>query len=408
MRSSGLITAVVLLVTAAPVRAAEDWPKWLGPQGTGISPETGLAQQWPRLGPKQVWAKKVGVGHSSPVAVDGKVYLFHLANGRDHLTCFDAETGKVIWDQKYNNGWTGAYKGTRATPTIEKEDNRVYTLGGAGNLVCWELDSGKLKWALDVLKATGSRPLQWGQAGSPLIVEDRIFVQGGEGGHLCLAVDKRSGRALWQSQARDKGGYAHIIQVEVNDKPQLIVFGGKAVYGINPRDGRTLWQEPWQTSYDVNAATPVYRDEHLFVSSEYGHGSMMLRLGGLGARKLWEKKDIQCKFQPPILDGDYLYANSSGTLKCMSWPDGKVVWEARDRNLRLGPGGSMVRVGDKLITLSEQGKLSLVAAGPDGVKLLEQAELFDGSEIWSTPLVYGGKLYAKGVNELVCVDLSAN
>lgn len=409
MRTIRLIaTGTVLFAAAASAPAADDWPKWLGPQGTGISPETGLAEQWPRSGPKQLWAKKVGVGHSSPVAVDGKVYLFHLAGGKDHLTCFDAETGKVVWDQDYNGGWTRDYKGTRATPVIEKDDNRIYTLGGAGHLVCRELDSGRPKWAMDVLKETRSRPLQWGQASSPMIVEDRIFVQGGDGGHLCLAVDKRSGRTLWQSQARDKGGYAHIIQVDVNDKPQLIVFGGRAVYGINPRDGRTLWQEPWLTSYDVNAATPVYRDGHLFVSSEYEHGCMMLRLGGLGARKLWEAKDIQCKFQPPILDGDYLYANSSGTLKCMSWPDGKIVWAARDRNLKLGAGGSMVRVGDKLITLSDQGKLSLVAAGPDGVKLLEQAELFDGSEIWSTPLLYGGRLYAKGVDEFVCVDLGAN
>ena len=92
----------------------------------------------------------------------------------------------------------------------------------------------------------------------------------------------------------------------------------------------------------------------------------------------------------------------------MSWPDGKIVWEAKDRKLRLGPGGSMVRVGGKLITLSEQGKLSLVEAGPDCVKLVEQAQPFDGSEIWSTPLLYGGKLYARGVDELVCLDVSGN
>ena len=388
--------------------AADDWPRWLGPDGTGISRETGLAEQWPNAGPKQVWAKKVGVGHSSPVAVDGKVYLFHLAGNYEHLTCFDAETGKVHWDQTTNSGWTGPYKGTRATPTIEKDDDRIYTYGGSGHLVCRELETGRPKWALDVLKATGSRPLQWGQASSPLIVGDRIFVQAGEGGALCVALDTKSGRPLWLSQARDKGGYAHIIQIDAGDRPQLIVFGGRAIYGINPEDGRTLWQEPWVTQYDVNAATPVYRDGHLFVSSEYGHGCMMLRLDKSGPRKLWEKKDIQTKFQPPILDGDHLYANSAGTLKCMSWPDGKIVWEAKDRKLRLGPGGSMVRVGGKLITLSEQGKLSLVEAGPDGVKLVEQDQPFDGSEIWSTPLLYGGKLYARGVDELVCLDVSGN
>jgi hypothetical protein len=132
----------------------------------------------------------------------------------------------------------------------------------------------------------------------------------------------------------------------------------------------------------------------------------MLKLDGQRARKLWEKKDIQSKMQPPILDGDVLYANSSGKIKCMSWPDGKIVWEAKDRKLDLGAGGTMLRVGDKLITLSERGVLSLVQATPQGVKLLAQHPQFDAREAWSTPLLYGGRLYAKGGEEFVCLDVS--
>ena len=396
------------LSIAAPALAddaPEDWPKWLGPRGDGISRETGLADKWPMNGPRKLWDREVGVGHSSPVAADGKVYLFHLLGNQDALTCFDANTGKVIWNETYRGGWTGAYKGTRATPTIEKDENRIYTFGGAGHLVCRELDSGKPVWAYDVLKSTGSRPLQWGQASSPLVVGDRVYVQGGDGGPVAVCVDKKNGRAVWQSDAKEKAGYAQILPIAVGRVQQLVVFGGTNVYGLDPRNGRTLWREAWRTSYDVNAMTPVYRDGHLFVSSEYNHGCMMLRLDGRGARKFWEKPDIQCKFQPPILDGDHLYANSAGTLKCMSWPDGKIVWQARDRDLRLGAGGSMVRVGDKLITLSEQGKLSLVRADPNGVKVISQEQIFDGSEIWSTPLLYGGKLYVKGREELVCFDV---
>lgn len=399
------ITALLALAAAGAGDAPEDWPRWLGPQGDGISRETVSVEKWSRSGPRQVWATKVGVGHSSPVAADGRVYLFHLAGGRDNLTCFDAENGKVIWNQSYYGGWTKNYNGTRATPTIVKDENRIYTLGGAGHLVCRELDTGKPVWALDVLKATSSRPLEWGAASSPLIVGNRIYVQGGEGGALALAVDKRTGQPAWQSQARDKGGYAHIIMVDVSGEPQLIVFGGKAVYGLDPDKGRTLWSEPWHTQYDVNAATPIYRNGHLFVSSEYNHGCMMLRLEPHGAKKLWEKRDIQCKFQPPILDGEHLYANSAGTLKCMSWPDGKIVWACKDRKLNLGAGGSMVRVGDKLITLSERGKLSLVHATPEGIKPLGQVQQFDARDVWSTPLLYGGRLYAKGGEELACLDL---
>ena len=81
----------------------------------------------------------------------------------------------------------------------------------------------------------------------------------------------------------------------------------------------------------------------LFVTSEYGHGCMMLQLCRNGLKKLWETNDIQSKFPAPILDGDLLYANSAGTIKCMSWPDGKIVWESKDRKLDLGAGGNMLR-----------------------------------------------------------------
>jgi outer membrane protein assembly factor BamB len=404
----GIFTLSLTTATLVAADGAQDWPKWLGPNGNGISTETSIAADWPRSGPKQFWSKPVGAGHSSPVAADGRVYVFHMTGNQDALTCFDADSGKVIWNQTYNGGWTKNYNGTRATPTIEKDDNRIYTYGGAGHLVCRELKTGKPVWALDVLKATGSRALEWGQASSPLIVGDHIFVQSGDGGALCIAVDKKTGRPVWQSQARDKGGYAHIIHIDAGSGPQLVVFGGKALYGLDPRTGRTLWRESWQTEYDVNAATPVYRDGHLFVSSEYNHGCMMLRLDGRGARKLWEKRDIQCKFQPPILDGEHLYANSAGRIKCMSWPDGRIVWENRDRQLDLGAGGSMVRVGERLITLSERGKLSLAQATPEGIRLIGQKQQFDAREVWSTLLLYNGRLYAKGGDEFVCLDVSGD
>ncbi|HZN67511.1 MAG TPA: PQQ-binding-like beta-propeller repeat protein [Tepidisphaeraceae bacterium] len=401
-----LLCILACLLACARASAAEDWPRWLGPNGDNISRERLALEKLPSGGPKQLWSKRVGIGHSSPVAADGRVYLFTLVGNQDTLTCFDAKTGDVVWTRKYNAGWKGAYPGTRATPVIEKEEGRIYTYGGAGHLVCYELETGKPVWALDVLKETRSRPLQWGQASSPLVVDDLIYVQAGDGGPVAVAVNKKNGRVAWQSQARDKAGYAHVIHIDAGGTPQLVVFGGKAVYGVNPDNGRTLWREPWETSYDVNAATPVYRDGHLFVSSEYGHGCMMLRVERRGVRKLWEKRDVQCKFQPPILDGDHLYANSAGTIKCMSWPDGRIAWEARDRDLRLGAGGSILRVGeDKLITLSERGELGLVEATPQRIRLLGQAQLFDGREIWSTPLLYDGKLYAKGTEGFVCLDM---
>jgi hypothetical protein len=83
-----------------------------------------------------------------------------------------------------------------------------------------------------------------------------------------------------------------------------------------------------------------------------------------------------------------------------------LKWKAKESNLRLGAGGTIVRSGDKLLMMSERGRLSLVRATPERVTLIGQAsEVVDGSEVWATPLLYGGRVYVKGGQELVCLEL---
>jgi outer membrane protein assembly factor BamB len=406
------VAAAVLLAwatAAAGAPAAEEWPQWRGPRGDGISRETIAATKWPKDGPKQLWSAKVGIGHSTPVVAGGKVYLFHLLGDQDTLTCFDAQSGTEAWSASASKGWTEVrnYPGSRATPTIDGK--RIYTYGGAGDLVAWDLDSGKPAWHLNVLKETGAEPLTWGQASSPFVVGDRIFVQSGAGGPVAVAVNKNTGKIDWKSEP-GMGGYATIIQADVGGKPQLIVFGGQALYGMDPQTGKTLWQTPWPTEYDVNAATPVYHEGKLFITSAYNKPPArcaQFAVSSGGVKKLWENRDLTCRFQPPVLDRGYLYGNSEGTVRCLNWADGRVQWEAKGGDTKIGMGGSLLRLGDdKIITLSDHGELALMQATPKGVKLLTKSKLFDGGTIWSTPIVYDGKLYAKGMEEFVCLDVS--
>lgn len=404
-----LKTGILSLLTVlgmSGIAAAEGWPRWMGPDGTGISTETGLAESWPESGPRKLWTQKVGIGYSSPIALDGKVYMFSQIERKDALHAFDAESGKVIWEQSYERGEDPPYPGTRATPNIE--NGRIYTHGSGGDLVCRELADGKLVWRTNILKETNAKPIRWASASSPLVTAEHVYVQGGmEGDAIAVSVDKKTGAIVWKSEAKGLAGYATLILADVAQQKQLIVFGGDAVFGMDPKTGKTIWTEPWKTGNDINAATPIFKDSQLLVTSTRDFGAMLLTLSPQGGKKEWEKRDIASKFQPPILDGNALYANSGGTLKCVSWPDFKVNWTATNRDLNLGPGGSIVRIGNKLVTMSERGKLCLVEATPTGHKLISQVALFDYSQVWSTPLIYRGKIYAKGENDLVCLDVSA-
>lgn len=409
-----LLPISVICVCSAVCCAAssEEWPKWLGPNGTNISADTGISARWPEAGPPKLWEQKVGLGYSSPIGFQGKIYLFSQQGDKDTLAQFDANSGQPGWSQGYVVE-TRADAGQAAneenhlplplaTPTID--GGRIYTYGGGGDLVCRNLADGAEVWHLNVLKELGERILTWNEASSPLVSEKLVYVQAGKGGPVAVAVDKQSGKIAWKAE-EGLGGYAAPIISDVQGTPQLIVFGGDTLYAFNPQSGKTIWKQPWKTQYDVNAATPIYHDGHLFVSSNYDHGCMMLTLTPTSAKKDWENKSIMCHFQPPILDNGYLYANSVGTIKCMHWPDGKIVWEAHESNLKLQNGGSFIRVGDKLIAMSQNGKLSLIQATPQGVKLISQVKLFDFGTTWSSPLLYHDKLYAMGKDTLVCLNV---
>ena len=181
---------------------------------------------------------------------------------------------------------------------------------------------------------------------------------------------------------------------------------------MDPMTGKTLWSNPWQTNYDVNASTPVVDRDKVFISSGYNHGAAQFQVTPTGTKQLWFTPDVQSRFPAAVLDGGYLYCVSedrSGTLKCLDWTTGKVKWTAKGgRALKLGFGGSFVRDGDKLYAMSQSGMLSLIKATPDGAELISQVQLFDAdfSKVWSTPLIYHGKLYAKGQQQLVCLDIS--
>jgi outer membrane protein assembly factor BamB len=384
---------------------AEDWPAWRGPRGDQVTREV-LPGAWPAGGPKVLWSADVGLGYSSPVAAGGRVYVFSLNDGKEALTAFDANSGQIVWSVSGGEGWTSSYVGTRATPAVDGD--RIYTYGGRGELLCRGTADGATRWRVDVLRESGAgKNLGWGSASSPLVAGNLVYVQGGDGGSVAVAVDKMSGKVAWKSEATGTGGYAHPVLADVGGAAQLIVFGGTAVYGMDPASGRTLWQYPWRTSYDVNASTPIVRDGRLFVTSEYDHGCAVLQLSASAPpSKVWENNTILGKFQGAILDGDYLYANSSGTIVCVAWADGTLKWTASDARLRLGPGGSMVRGGgDKLLTLSERGKLSLARATQDGITLIGQGEVVEGKEVWATPVVYGGRVYVKGGQEVVCLEM---
>lgn len=400
MVRSSFVGIVIALVAGRAV--AEEWPRYRGPRGDGIVRDAKLAAKWPaKL--RERWRAEVGAGYASPIAASDVVYTFARDGEKEVLTAFSLD-GKVLWREGYEGGWGGSYPGTRATPLIE--GGAIYTFGGAGDLVKRAQADGKLQWRVNVLTRAGaSSNLDWGTASNPLLDGKRLYVQGGHGGPVALAIDAATGANVWISEARGDAGYAAPVLLGEGEQARLVIFGGDTLFGLRPQTGKATWSESWRTSWGVNAAAPIHRDGLLFASSAYGRGSVLLRVLPDKVEKVWQARDVQTRFNAAILDGDTIYANSEGELKALAWKDGKVLWSAKKADFSLGMGGSIVRAGDKLLMLGERGAISLARATPASVERLAQAQILDGSENWATPLVYKGRLYVKGETHLVCLDL---
>ena len=163
------ITLFILigLTFCQPITRADDWPGWFGPQRDGVWREKGILKSFPEDGPKVLWRTKIHRGYAGPAVASGKVFIMDRkipdlsatpANpfargqipGNERLACIDAETGKLIWEKTYDCPYTISYAaGPRTTPLIE--NNRVYSLGAEGNLICSQTADGKEIWSADLL-----------------------------------------------------------------------------------------------------------------------------------------------------------------------------------------------------------------------------------------------------------------
>jgi outer membrane protein assembly factor BamB len=391
------VLALGLLVAtlAAPLEAA-DWPQWRGPNRDGISTETGWLARWPASGPRRLWTAQVGEGYSSVAVKDGRVYTMGNAGERDTVYCLAAGTGRVLWKYSYPCPG-GDQSGTRATPTVDGD--RVYTLSREGQAFCLNASSGARLWGKDLVRETGAEPPRWGFAGSPLVSGKLVIYNVGTAG---AALDRATGQTVWKSGA-GTAGYASPVAYTVGGQRGVAIFTGSGLVGVDPATGRSLWQHPWRTDYDVNAADPLFSGDTVFISSNYERGGALLRLGPSGRTSvLWENRNMRNHFNTCVLLGGYLYGNDQNTLKCIDLRNGAERWRQRG----MGKGG-LIAVDGHLLVLTERGTLVLSRANPEQYSVLSYASVMRGT-CWTQPVIANGLIYCRNhEGELICLDVRA-
>jgi outer membrane protein assembly factor BamB len=422
------LAALLALLGTSPAHAQlkaapGDWPAWRGPDRTGVSTETGLFQTWPKGGPTLLWKTKgLGTGYGSLAVVGDRIYLMGTDGGaqpkakgkgkgmrgggaREVLIALDTRDGKRVWAIPFGQT-AGGYPAPRCTPTVDGDS--IYALSSDGKLICADRKAGAVRWKKDLRADFGGQPGGWAYAESPLIDGDVLVCTPGGNKATLVALNKKTGAPIWRAAVGDRAAYSSAIVAEVGGTRQYVQFLSGGVVGVSAADGKLLWRYDAPANTTANCSTPIFRDGCVFAASAYrtGGGKAKITKDGttFSAKEEFFLDSFQNQHGGMVLVGDYIYGTNNGSLLCVNFKDGTVVWTARS----VGKG-SITYADGHLIVRSEGGAVALVEATPQGYKEKGRFSQPDRSSqrAWSYPVVAGGKLYLRDWDNLFVYDIKA-
>jgi len=394
----------LLCATQAAAQSSPEWTQWRGPNRDGISKETGLLKQWPESGPPLAWkASGAGRGYSSMSAAKGRLYTMGLRGDREFVIAFDLKTGKEVWATPHGAAFRNDRgDGPRGTPTVDGD--RVYALGGNGDLSALDAAGGKVVWTMNVLQKFGGRNTTWGISESPLVVGEKLMVNAGGPGASVVALNKKDGSLIWKSQS-DRAGYSSGIPVVVGGKTQVVFFTHSRGLGLDVETGNLLWEYPRAANDVANAATPVARGNRVFITSDYGSGGGLVEIKagekGVTASEVYFTREMRNHHSSSVLVGEHLYGFSGGILTAMRFDTGEVAW--KDRSVGKG---SLVYADGLIYLLSEDGVVGLAEATPEGYREHGRFRIpQDSLPTWAHPIVAGGHLFLRDQDTIYAYDV---
>lgn len=387
-----------------------NWPQWRGPNRDGISPETGLLREWPREGPPLAWkASGCGKGFSTVAVAERRVVTLGDGAGGSFVHCFDEATGQRQWTSQRLGNTGGDFEGPKSTPAIA--GGKVYVLGQFGDLVCLDLATGREVWRKHLMRDFGGKHSQWNYAESPLVDGERLIVSPGGSQGLMVALDRQTGKLLWQSrQWTDEVQYVSPVASDLGGRRQYLTLTQKTLAGVDAASGQLLWRAPRSGATAVIPTPVIFRDI-VFVTSGYGVGCNAFQISSTGGRfavrQLYANQDLVNHHGGVVLIGQHVYGHSDrGGWKCLDITTGEEKWK------HMGVGkGAVVFADGHLYCRAEagNGSIALIEATPEGYREKGRFDQLERSNAnsWAHPVVAGGRLYLRDQDKLVVHDVRA-
>jgi outer membrane protein assembly factor BamB len=449
MKSSVSILAVLSLWALATVQAS-DWPRLGGPDGLGISSETGLIRTWPETGPRELWSVDVAEGFAGPAVCAGQVYLLDRVDDKqDVLRCLDLKTGNELWRLGYDAPGRLPFNGSRNVPTVEGQ--YIFTVGPLGHFHCIDRQTHQVVWSkhlvndfkdpeIDVATPPTNRldtlaraqvPM-WGMTQAPLVYKDTVIVAPQTQKTGLVAYDQATGSIRWRSDYIGRNWYSHVSPtlMTLGGLPQVIMLAQPSdpekspaqappalITSVAADTGRILWSIKTPAPYKIPIPQPLrVADDRIFITGGYGLGGVMFQVAHTAdpwkAHVLWRNLNVAGHLHSPILYQDRIYTVSFKEhgaaltgLACINLAGDPVAQTGPSQQFDFG--AFLIADHMAIVMQGKTGTLHLYDLTGDGMKPLAKASVLkaENNMVWAPMALSDGKLLVRDQHQLKCLEL---
>jgi outer membrane protein assembly factor BamB len=398
----GALTALTLGVSL--VHGEDNWPRFRGPEGNGVSTSTGLPTDWSPTNNIRWKSAVPGEGFSSPIVWGQSVFVTAaLERGsRRVVHCVDRSTGLIRWSSEIKCSIpekTSAMTGHAAATPVTDGKRVVASFGNAG-LVCFDME-GKRLWQ----RSLGDFDTELGLASSPILYRDTVILVCDHDGtrftsfdSFLIALEVGSGETRWKTERRGlERSWSTPILAPLPDRRELIVSAQDEVRGYDPETGKLLWQSAGMTGWV--APSPVFGLGMIFAVSGKNGPVRAISPGSKGnVKPEWEVPTGGPYVCTPILKGEYLYVHDEkGILTCYEAKSGQRIYRER---LEGKFTASAVAGDGKLFLPNEEGTTYVIRAGKK-FEILAKNALEEYT--LATPAIGGTDLFLRTEKHLFCI-----
>ncbi len=403
------VFCLVALMASALQSSAQEWTRFRGPNGTGISDAKTIPTKWTE---KDInWKVALpGTGHASPVLWGEKIFLTSTEENpsRILILCVNAANGAVLWRKdfpfapfkKHNfNSFASS------TPTVDA--NRVY--------VCWSNPDRYTMMTLDHQGNTvwernlGTFKSQHGSGTSPIVFDDKVILANEQDGDsFLIALDSKTGETRWKTpRSSTNTCYSTPFIYHPKGQQPALIFSSQAhgISAIDPDNGTSKWD--YAKAFDKRSvASPIVASGLIIGSCGQGGGQsdylVAIRPGDVAAGKrpqlAYELRRAAPYVPTGVAYGDLLFLwDDSLTATCLHAPSGEIRWQERVGGDTFG---SPVCVDGRLFCVSATGDVIVIAASGQFHELARNPL---GETCHTTPAVAGGRMYIRTVGHLFSI-----